>query len=105
MLIEQEATAAKNVKEAQKALDTQVIRKYSQLSEAEIKTLVVDDKWLAALAISVQSELDRVSQALTGRIKQLAERYATPLPKLTEELDILASRVGEHLKKMGFVWN
>ena len=105
LLIEQEAAAAKKVKEAQKALDTQVIRKYALLSEAEIKTLVVDDKWLATLATSVQSELDRVSQALTGRIKQLAERYATPLPKLTEELDILASRVGEHLKKMGFVWN
>jgi type I restriction enzyme M protein len=105
LLIDQEAAAAKKVKEAQKALDTQVIRKYAQLSEAEIKTLVVDDKWLATLATSVQSELDRVSQALTGRIKQLAERYATPLPKLTEELDILASRVDEHLKKMGFVWN
>ncbi|MEI6146404.1 MAG: class I SAM-dependent DNA methyltransferase [Methylococcales bacterium] len=105
VLIEQEAAAAKKVKEAQKALDIQVIRKYSQLSEAEIKALVVDDKWLATLATSVQSELDRVSQALTGRIKQLAERYATPLPKLTEELDMLASRVDEHLKKMGFVWN
>ena len=105
VLNEQEAAAAKKVKEAQKALDNQVIRKYAQLSEAEIKTLVVDDKWLATLATSVQSELDRVSQALTGRIKQLAERYATPLPKLTEELDILASRVDEHLKKMGFVWN
>ncbi|MDD5631110.1 MAG: type I restriction endonuclease subunit M, partial [Methylococcales bacterium] len=104
-LIEQESAAAKKVKEAQKALDAQVIRKYAQLSEAEIKTLVVDDKWLAALATSVQSELDRVSQALTGRIKQLAERYATPLPKLTEELENLASRVDEHLKKMGFVWN
>ncbi|MEI6268082.1 MAG: class I SAM-dependent DNA methyltransferase [Methylococcaceae bacterium] len=104
-LIEQEAAAAKKVKAAQKALDTQVIRQYAQLSEAEIKTLVVEDKWLAALATSVQSELDRVSQALTGRIKQLAERYATPLPKLTEELDTLASRVDEHLKKMGFIWN
>jgi type I restriction enzyme M protein len=104
-LIEQESVAAKKVKEAQKTLDTQVIRKYAQLSEAEIKTLVVDDKWLAALATSVQSELDRVSQALTGRIKQLAERYATPLPKLIGELEILASRVDEHLKKMGFVWN
>ena len=104
-LIEQEAAAAKKVKAAQKALDIQVIRKYAQLSEAEIKTLVVDDKWLTALATSVQSELDRVSQALTGRIKQLAERYATPLPKLTEELETLASRVDEHLKKMGFVWN
>jgi type I restriction enzyme M protein len=103
-LIELESAACKKVKDAQKALDIKVAAKYSQLSEAEIKTLVVDDKWLAALAVSVQSELDRVSQALTGRIKQLAERYATPLPKLIDELETLAVSVDEHFRKMGFVW-
>jgi len=103
-LIEKESTAAKKVKEAQKALNTKVAAKYGQLSEPEIKTLVVEDKWLAELAASVQSELDRVSQALTGRIRQLAERYATPLPKLAEEVELLAARVDEHLRKMGFAW-
>ncbi len=103
-LIEQEATASKKVKEAQKALDSKVAAQYRQLSVAEIKTLVVDDKWLAQLAAAVQSELDRVSQALTGRIKQLAERYTVPLPQLVDELEILASRVDGHLKNMGFVW-
>ena len=104
-LIDQESAASKKVKDAQKALDTKVSAKYKLLTEAEIKTLVVDDKWLAALAASVQGELDRVSQTLTGRIKQLAERYATPLPKLAGEVETLAARVDEHLKKMGFVWN
>lgn len=51
----------------------------------------------------MQSELDRVSQALTDRIRQLADRYATPLPQLTEDVRILAARVDEHLKKMGAV--
>lgn len=60
---------------------------------------------MAALAASVQGELDRVSQALTGRIKQLAERYATTIPQLAGEVETLAARVDEHLKKMGFVWN
>jgi type I restriction enzyme M protein len=104
-LIEKEATAIKKVKEAQKALDAKVATQYSKLSENEIKTLVVDDKWLATLASDVQTELDRVSQALTGRIKQLDERYATPLPRLAEEVETLSTRVNEHLKKMGFVWN
>jgi type I restriction enzyme M protein len=104
-LIDEESAASKKVKEAQKSLDTKVAAKYKQLTAAEIKVLVVDDKWLAALATSVQGELDRVSQALTGRIKQLAERYATPLPRLAEEVETLAARVDEHLKKMGFVWN
>ena len=104
-LIDQESEASNKVKEAQKALDAKVVSKYGKLTEAEIKVLVVDDKWLAALAAAVQSELDRVSQALTECIRQLAERYAEPLPKLTGELATLAARVDEHLKKMGTVWN
>jgi type I restriction enzyme M protein len=103
-LIEQEAAAGKKVKDAQKALDAKVAAKYGQLTEAEIKTLVVEDKWLTALAASVQSELDRVSQTLTGRIRQLAERYAMPLSELAEEVVALAVRVDEHLKRMGFAW-
>jgi type I restriction enzyme M protein len=103
-LIEQEAAASKKAKDAQKALDAKVAAQYAKLTEAEIKTLVVEDKWLATLAAQVQGELDRVSQALTGRIRQLAERYATPLPRLAEEVETLAARVDEHLKKMGFVW-
>jgi type I restriction enzyme M protein len=103
-LIEKEAAAGKKVREAQKTLDAKVAAKYKQLSESEIKTLVVEDKWLAALAASVQGELDRVSQALTVRIMQLAERYATPLPKLAGEVETISVRVGEHLKKMGFAW-
>ena len=65
---------------------------------------MVDDKWLATLAAAVQGELDRVSQTLTGRIRELAERYATPLPDLTYEIAAITSRVEEHLKKMGFAW-
>jgi type I restriction enzyme M protein len=101
-LIEKESTANKKIKDAQKALDLKVISKYRDLSEDEIKTLVVHDKWLAVLAASVQSELNRVSQALTGRIKQLADRYAIPLPQLIRNVESLSSRVNEHLAKMGF---
>ncbi|HBG29954.1 MAG TPA: type I restriction endonuclease subunit M [Gammaproteobacteria bacterium] len=104
-LMEQESAAGKQVKAAQKSLEAKVAAKYSRLTEAEIKALVVDDKWLARLATDVQSELDRVSRALTGRIRELAERYATPLPQLMADVDALASRVDEHLKRMGFVWN
>jgi len=85
-------------------LEAKLDAKYPTLTEDEIKTLVVDDKWLATLAATVQGELDRVSQTLTGRIRQLAERYVAPLPQLTDEVATLASRVDEHLKKMGAVW-
>ena len=80
------------------------MRVHTKLTEAEIKTLVVDDKWMAHLSAAVQGELDRVSQTLTGRIRELAERYAAPLPRLTDEVEMLSARVDEHLKKMGAVW-
>ncbi len=104
-LLEQESNVSKKAKDAQKALDAKVAAKYAHLSVADVQTLVVQDKWLATLTANVHSELDRVSQGLTGRIRQLAERYATPLPALGEEMELLTSRVDEHLKAMGFVWN
>ena len=103
-LIEQEAAAADKLSDVQAKLTEQIAAKYPKLTEDEIKTLVVDDKWLATIAAAVHSELDRVSQTLTGRIRQLAERYATPLPQLTDEVAALAGRVDEHLKRMGAVW-
>jgi type I restriction enzyme M protein len=103
-LLEQQSAAKAKRKAAQENLDKKIDAKYPKLTEAEIKTLVVDDKWMARVSAAVQGELDRVSQTLTGRIRQLAERYATPLPKLTEEVETLSARVEEHLTKMGAAW-
>ncbi|MBI5109086.1 MAG: SAM-dependent DNA methyltransferase [Rhodocyclales bacterium] len=104
-LLDQQADAKAKLKAAQDDLEAKIGAKYPKLSENEIKTLVVDDKWLATLAVAVQGELDRVSQTLTGRIRQLAERYATPLPQLEDEVKALAARVEGHLKRMGAVWD
>lgn len=104
-VLDQQATAKTQLKAAQEVLDAKIDAKYPKLAEAEIKTLVIDDKWMAHLATAVQGELDRVSQTLTGRIRELAERYATPLPQLTSEVATLAARVDEHLKRMGATWS
>lgn len=103
-LLDRQADAKARIKAAQEDLDARLHARYAILSEIEIKTLVVDDKWLAALAAAVQGELDRVSQTLTGRIHQLAERYDTPLQKLVQKVAELSAKVDEHLKKMGAVW-
>ena len=103
-LVEQESVVSSSVKTAQDALIAKVSAKYEQLTEADIKTLVVDDKWIATLAAAVQGELDRVSQTLTGRIRELAERYESPLPQIVDEVAALSVKVDEHMKKMGFTW-
>jgi type I restriction enzyme M protein len=104
-LVEQQVNVQKQLLDAQVKLTQQIAAEYPKLTDDEIKSLVVDDKWIAALANAVHGELDRVSQTLTGRIRQLAQRYGTPLPQLEDEADALGNRVGGHLKKMGAVWN
>jgi type I restriction enzyme M protein len=103
-LDKQQSELKVQIKNADAALDQAAYDQYAQLGLNEVKALVVDDKWLTALAAAVQGELDRVSQTLTGRIRELAERYANSLPQLTIEVATLAVRVDEHLKKMGAVW-
>ena len=92
------------IKGLEALLDEAAYNKYAELNVDEIKTLVVDDKWLSALEATVQNELERVSQTLTGRVRQLAERYETPLPQMTLRVDELSAKVDEHLKMMGVRW-
>ena len=103
-LIEAESQAAKAVKEAQAALDEQVLARYAKLSEAEIKTLVIEDKWFADLQAAIEGEVQRLTQQLAGRVKELEERYARPLPELEREVEAFSEKVEGHLKKMGVVW-
>lgn len=103
-LLEAEAANKKAVKEAQEALDKQVFKKYPQLTEADNKTLVVDDKWLATLQANIIAEIERVTQQLANRVKTLEERYAEPLPALAQNIEALSAKVDEHLKKMGLQW-
>ena len=95
----------KKLKEAQDALDKKVFAKYGELTEQEVKALVVEDKWLVSLGAAVQGELDRVSHGLSGRIGQLADRYALPMPDILDDVTRRAGRVDEHLRKMGALWS
>lgn len=105
VLLDEEAEAKSKLKEAKAELDRKVFDKYHELSEAEVKTLVVDDKWMATLDQVVKSETERISQNLTQRVKTLAERYAVPLPEIDDEIKALTLKVNAHLNKMGFEWN
>jgi type I restriction enzyme M protein len=104
-LYDQEAAMKKAVKQATEALDKAVFGQSPKLSEAEVKTLVVEDKWHATLKGAIAAEIERVTQQLANRVKDLEERYAEPLPELVQAVEGLSSRVAEHLQKMGLEWN
>ncbi len=104
-LFELEADAKKAVKEAQEALDLAVFKQYPKLSDEELKTLIVQDKWLATLQANIQAEIERVTQQLANRVKELEERYAEPLPALMQSVVSLSDIVACHLRKMGLEWS
>ena len=100
----EETELKKRLKDAEADLDAKAYAHYPKLTEAEIKTLVVDDKWLAVLEAVIHGEMERVSQSLTQRVKELAERYETPVLQLNSRVDELETKVNRHLEKMGFSW-
>lgn len=101
-LFDKEADIKKQIKNAENDLLEKLKEKYAALKVDEIKTLVIDKKWFAKIYTDIKTELDRISQQLTNRIKELAERYETTLPQLSEKVETLEKKVQEHLKKMGF---
>jgi len=100
----EEADLKKKLKDAEADLDAKAHARYPKLTEAEIKALVVDGKWLAALDRDIHGEMDRISQALTLRVKELAERYEATLPQMVGRVTELEAKVNRHLEKMGFAW-
>lgn len=104
-LTDRYADLKKKIKDSSDDLDNEALKRYKSLSEKEIKDIVVTDKWMGSIEHSVQTEMELISQRLTRRIKELADRYETPLPMLTKELEKRGDKVNAHLLKMGYTWN
>ena len=102
-LAAEETTLKKQIRQDEAELDVLALAHYARLTPQDIRAQVVDSKWMAALAAAIHGEMDRVSQQLTQRVKELAERYETPLPELTRRASALQAKVAGHLASMGFV--
>ena len=103
-LMDSEAKARKAVNEAQDRLDRMVLARYGSLTEAEIKDLVVDDKWLADIQAGVQRETRQLTQRLSGRLQELEDRYGRPLPEVEREVERYGQKIQGHLKELGLSW-
>lgn len=104
-LFNREAELKKDQKEKTVALDNLTLKTFKELTEDDVRTLVVDDKWLTSIKASIQTEIDAISQRLTSRVKQLAERYENTLIELDIETKTLEDKVSVHLEKMGLLWS
>jgi type I restriction enzyme M protein len=100
-LLESEAMAKQAAKQAQAALDTAILKKYGDLSESEVQSLLLDDKWAATIRNRVVGEISALTLDLVTRIQQLGERYAETVGALDSELGNLECKVAAHLATMG----
>ncbi len=103
-LFEQETSVKTDQKNKEKALEQLVSKKIAQLSQDEIKSLLVEEKWLASLQSELLDSVDLISHRFSSRLQELAERYAEPLPQIEQEVAELSKKVEGHLNKMGFSW-
>ena len=101
-LMTQEKTAKDAVKTQSEALNLAIFKQFGQLSEEEIKQLVVQDKWLATLQSQIENRLENTIQQLISRLNTLEDRYRSPMAELAQEVEMWQSKVDAHLKNMGF---
>lgn len=100
----QETLAETNafIKKQKTQIEKAVTEIYPTLSEKEIKHLVIEKKWLQNLENALHAETDRISQTLSQRIKELAERYRETLGELESQSQTAEAKVKLHLQKMGY---
>ena len=98
--VEKLDSAKKQIKTLQDEINDALIAKYKMLDEAEVKKLALI-KWESALSTTIENDRSLVAKNLADRISQLGHRYDAVLSVLIGEVDILESKVSQHLGKMG----
>jgi type I restriction enzyme M protein len=101
-LYDTEAAAKKAAREAQAALDLATLEQYGNLTENEVKTLVLDDKWRATVVSRIAREVNALTLDLVARIQELGARYDQTVGALDDKLRELDAKVATHLDAMGF---
>lgn len=101
-LSDSEAAVGKQIKESEALLDKKLLEKYKSLTPEEIKELVVDGKWMTTIEKEIKTEVERITQKLSQRIKELSERYESTLSDISGKVTGYETKVREHLEKMGY---
>jgi type I restriction enzyme M protein len=100
-LYDNEAEAKKRSKAAKAILDSKVLAQYGRLTTEDTRSLVIGDKWGAALASAINGELDQLMERLTSRLGTLSARYHDTLSDIESEVSRLGNDVARHLQEIG----
>ena len=97
-----------SLKDKRKTKDAELVeliaKKYSSLKELDVKSILIENKWIKAIKEVVENELDSTILKLSKRLSDLNDRYLVPLPTIEKEREELSQRVKAHIEKMGVKW-
>lgn len=100
-LFKAETVAKKAAKDARVKLDTLTLQQYAKLTNDDIQSLVIDDKWGGRISHQVNAEVSTLTQILIERLKVLGDRYQQTVGDLDAELESLTAKVNSHLADIG----
>jgi type I restriction enzyme M protein len=100
-LFNAKSVAEAEASEAKATLDTATLKQYGKLTEDDVKTLVLDNKWAATIQGRIIDEVNALTLTLVARIEQLGDRYAATLDAIDSELKTLEAKTAAHLAEMG----
>lgn len=104
-LSDEESALKRRLKDTEAVLDTAAYEKYPTLGKDEIKTLVIEYKWLSEVHSRIQEDLQRVGEEIASRVGTLANRYQSRLSDIIALAKELEDRVLHDLRRMGYAWN
>ncbi|WP_295947251.1 type I restriction-modification system subunit M [uncultured Bartonella sp.] len=99
-----ESNYKKALRQAEVDLDTRVEKRYATLTIAEIKHLLLEEKWFATIYAGIDANHTAVSHQLSSRVTELVQRYEFTLKECEDEVNVYEAKVKSHLERMGFAW-
>ena len=103
-LMDKETGITSDMNSTKKLLDKRLREKFIALNEEEIKECVIENKWFTGLETLLNDEVSQLFNKLSDQIREIEDRYATPLPELSNTSNELTERVEGHLRELGFKW-
>ena len=98
------AAAKARAKERSATLNDLLVDLLTSMGEGDVKSFVVEEKWLGAVRAMVDEEVDRALRQLAARLGLLANRYEASMPRLMEDAANAWLGVEVGLGRMGIQW-
>lgn len=100
-LFAKEATIKKALKKASSELAETTFAQYAKLTDVDVRSLVIHEKWGKAVADRIAVEVVSLGDRLIARLRLLADRYERSIPEIEALERELETRVRKHLAALG----